>query len=290
MSTRSDPALTFTGTWVAIQGNGPSGNGAYYTYAPNATVSFKVGNVPFSIFQTLAAGSGSFSVSIDGGTAAGFSNNSVNTLWQQAIEFPAQGVGTHNVVITKTSSATDFIYIDGIRVVDPIAPLTVGQYQETYPGLTFTGTWPSNGTSKVTSTSGNTLTFKFTGNGFGFITTNPNINGTMTVSCKIGAGSDVCADPTSTPINGGYSFYNLKQGTYDVVITYTSSGGLYIDRVFVLDTPATILQPGSYEETAPGIVYSPNDLWTTYSSASYSGGTVKGTQQKRRGGTDALQR
>jgi hypothetical protein len=275
----NDPDITFTGAWTSTQGAGPSGNAAYYTYAPNATVKFSVTGTAFSIYRTMVPGAGSYSISIDG-SPQNLNDNAASLMWQQPIEFKNLTNTTHTVVITKTSPATDFIYFDAVRVIDPAAALTVGQYQNTYPGLTYTGAWTTSGASTNTTTTTNTLTFKFTGNGFGFITLNPTAGGTMTVSCKIGAGADVCADPTSTPINGGYAFYNLKQSTYDVIITYTGTGGLYIDRIFVLDAPTSTLQPGTYEDTNSAIVYSPADVWSSYPSTSYSGGAIKGTYQK----------
>ncbi len=288
----NDPAFNFTGTWTSVQGNGPSGGAAYYTYTQNASITFTVTGAPtgsaFAIYQTLVPGAGSFSVTIDGvapvppNPVGPFSTQSSGVMWQQPLQFSVTS-GDHIVVITKTTSAADFLYFDAIRFIDPTAPLTVGQYQENYAGLTYTGAWAQNAgnTAKGTTTNGNSLTFKFTGNGFGFITANPNPNVTMTVSCIISGGSNVCANPTPTPANGGYAFYNLKQGTYDVTITYTGgTGGLYIDRVFVLDTPPTILQPGTYEDTDPGLVFTPNDLWITIPYASYSGGSTRLTTQK----------
>ncbi len=279
----SDPAFNFTGAWTSVKGSGPSSGAAYYTYAQNATISFTItggaSGSAFAIYRTLVPGAGTFTVSIDGGAAQSFSDNFTSVLWQQPLEFTVSS-GDHTVVITKTSTSASFIYFDAIRFIDPAAPLTVGQYQNTYSGLHYTGAWSVSGASTTTTTGGNTLKFKFTGNGFGFVTLNPNINGTMSVSCIISGGSNVCANPTSTPANGGYAFYNLKQGTYDVTITYTGSGGLFIDRVFVLDTPTTILQPGTYEDSNPGIVYSPSDSWTTLSSTAYSGGTSRLTSQK----------
>ncbi|MBI1278935.1 MAG: hypothetical protein GC179_12475 [Anaerolineaceae bacterium] len=275
----SDQAFNFTGVWTRVQGSGPSGGAAYYTYAQNASITFKVTGTAFSIYRVLGPGAGTFSISVDGSPQS-YPNSYTSTLWQQPIEFSGLTNTTHDVVITKTLSSADYIYFDAVRVIDPTATLTAGQYQNTYAGLHFNGNWSVSGASTVTSTPTNTLTFKFTGNGFGFITLNPNTNGTMTVSCIISGGSNVCANPSSTPVNGGYAFYNLKQGTYDVTITYTGSGGLYIDRVFVLDTPTTVLQPGTYEDTDPGIVYSPSDLWTTLSASVYTNGTTHFTAQK----------
>jgi hypothetical protein len=284
----NDPAFTFTGVWTNVKGSGPSGNAAYYTYAQNASVSFTVtgaaGGSAFSINRTLAPSAGSFSVRIDGSLvqALPFSDTFMSVKWQQPLEFPI-AAGDHTVVITKTSTASSFFYFDAIRFIDPTAPLTVGQYQNTYPGLKYNGTWTTNAASTNTTANGS-LTFKFTGNGFGFITANQLTNVAITVSCIISGGSNVCTNPvpgaTSTPVNGGYAFYNLKQGTYDVTISYTGAGSLNIDRVFVLGTPATILQPGTYEESNPAIVYSPSDLWTSISSTAYSGGTARLTTQK----------
>ncbi|MCC6895908.1 MAG: hypothetical protein IT321_24010 [Anaerolineae bacterium] len=282
----NNPLFTYTGAWSAVTGTEPSGNGAYYTYAPNATVTFKVTGTSFSIYRVLTAGAGTFTVTIDGAPAGTYANTATGgVFWQQPIEFGGLTNTTHTVVITKTSPATDFIYFDAVRVVNPAAALTVGQYQENYPGLTYTGAWTQNATNKSSTTAGNTMTFSFTGTGFGIITATP-LNGAEVDICyTLQGGSAVCANNLpATQANVGYSFYNLKQGTYNVTVTHSGAGTgsalLAIDRVFVMNTPAATLQPGTYEENAAGIVYSPRDLWISATSPSYSGGTVRVTSQK----------
>ncbi len=289
----NDPALSYTGQWTSVSGNGPSGNAAYYTYQPGASVTFHFTGRGFSLYRMLANGAGTFSVNVDG-NVQNFNNSASATQWQRSLDFGPLANTAHTVVITNTSpTSANFLYFDAIRVVDITAPLTVGQYQNTYAGLTYTGTWPvdsagglSAGAATYTTAVNDQLSFSFTGTGFGIMTDNIPTGANMQICYTISGGSAVCntystaANPTQ--LNVGYDFYNLKQGTYTVTVKHsgTAGQGLYIDRVFILDTPSTTLQAGVHEENDPGIVYSPSELWTSYSSTSYSGGTATTTTQK----------
>jgi hypothetical protein len=299
----NDPAFVYTGTWARAAGSGPSGNAAYYTNKPGSTVTFSFTGQAFSLYYATMATGGNFTVKIDGGAAVPFSAKTTTTLWQQTLDFGSLTNSTHTVVITNTSPTTaGLVYFDAIRIVDIAAPLTVGEYQNTYPSLNFSnstqtgiGGWAvdpttgqSAGAATVTTQPNDQMTFTFTGTGFGVMTDNVPTGATMRI-CYTGPMSSTCNNTNDystvlnpKQLNVGYTFYNLKPGTYTVTVKHvgTVGQGLYIDRIFVLDTPPTTLIAGTYENTAAGIVYSPSSLWTTMSAASYSGGNIRAATQK----------
>jgi hypothetical protein len=285
--------FTYTGTWQAARGVGPSGDVAFYTSTPGATVSFSFTGDGLVFYRTLVSNGGSFSITIDG-VPQNFTSANATTVWQQPIDFANLGAGTHTVVVTNTSlSSASLFYFDAVRVVNSSLPITVGSYQNTYPALNYTGSWNidgagglSGGAASVTTTNGSQMGFSFQGTGFSVFTFNTPNSPNMEICYTISGGSPVCntyatsANPTQATV--GYSFYNLRQGTYAVTVRHvgTNGQGLYLDRIAVLDTPPTVLQPGSYEDSAAGIVYSSPDLWPVSAHPSHSGGTVRGTTQR----------
>jgi hypothetical protein len=288
----SDPGFTYTGTWTYAQTAGPSGNATFYTFTQGATVTFQFNGDGLVFYRTLAPGAGTFSVSIDGGPPVVFSDNSAVLAWQQPGEIGGLINGPHTAVVTITSPSTNFIYFDAVRVVNSTLPITPGDYQNTYPGLVYTAGWSvdapsglSGGRSHVTTQNGQQLSFSFTGTGFSIFTTNTPNSADMEVCYTLQGGSPVCvvrptaANPTQNAV--GYSTYGLRQGTYNVTVRHQGTAGqpLYVDSLVVIGTLSTVLQPGTYEDSAAGIVYSPANQWITYTGTSYLGGTLRGTTQ-----------
>jgi hypothetical protein len=190
--------------------------------------------------------------------------------------------------------------------------LQPGGYQDTDLNLTYTdnaaalgsnGNWQqdaqtgaSGGQTTFTKSPNDALRFTFQGSGFTIFTYNATSGAPMKICYKLSPdvvdqaddSTFTCATtPTaSNPAQGnvGYAVYGLKQGTYVVRIRHagTSTQGLYIDKVAILDTPATILTAGTYENNNAAIVYSPTSLWTTPTNVNYSGtpATISTTPNK----------
>ncbi|MBL8156404.1 MAG: hypothetical protein JNM70_19645, partial [Anaerolineae bacterium] len=287
-----DPGFTYTGTWGYAQTPGPSGNAVFYTFTQNATVTFQFNGDGLVFYRTMVLGAGTFSVSIDGGTPVVFSDNSATLAWQQPGEIGGLTNGPHTAVVTITSPSTNFIYFDAVRVVNSTLPIMPGDYQNTYPGLAYTAGWSvdppsglSGGRSHVTTQNGQQMSFSFTGTGFGIFTTNTPNSANVEICYTLQGGSPVCvvrpttANPTQNAV--GYSTYGLRQGTYNVTVRHQGTAGqlLYVDSLVVLGTLPTVLQPGTYEDSAPDIRYAPADQWITYAGTPYLGGTLRGTTQ-----------
>ena len=105
----------------------------------------------------------------------------------------------------------------------------------------------------------------------------------------------ICPPTTPTPTsanpaqgNVGYAIYGLKQGNYDVRVKHvgiTTTQGLYIDRIAILDTPPVVLPAGIYENNQivssnPAIVYSPAPLWGVQANVNHFGGNAAVTGNK----------
>jgi len=169
----SYPDLTYSGVWTTAANPSMLGNAWAYTTDPTASVSFKIdSNVArLMIYRTtyLAGVHGSMNVYLDTNLTtpiATFVNTSTVLLYQQPYLINIATPGNHTITIKNVGST--YGNIDQISLLGSTQRLSIGDYQETNPNLSYVGNW--NPVS-------NSLMY---GNGWSY-TTDPNAN----VSFKI---------------------------------------------------------------------------------------------------------
>lgn len=297
LNSSSSSNLRYVGTWASYSGlppAGPLGGTLRYSTDPSAAVLFRFNGDGVALYRTVATGWGAFQMCIDGNQCQTFSNSDPTTTWGQAVTMRANGgVGEHVLEIRSLDAL--FIGVESIEVLDPVAALTPGFYQEHNPNLTFTNvtsaglldwtnwylTGLTGGSGKYTNDPADTLTFSVNAlqaqqlviyhpGGAGW--------GTMQV-CNAGATSCVTRNLSSIAtlygnkwiINIGAGGGNLDLTGSNAAVTIKSTGGyIAVEGIEVRGAPGP-LAPGLYQQDNFNLAYT--GTWTNLPSAVYSGGS-----------------
>jgi hypothetical protein len=170
-----------------------------------------------------------------------------------------------------------------VDAIEVIVPMVAGTYEETDPGLSYTGPWSSasapafsGGSMLYTNNPAAVASFAFSGNAFRFIRNLGPNRGVM----------EVCVDGSCQPVDN-YSpvylaqqwvtFAGLADGVHSVTIANTSGAYLDVDALEII--ALTPLGAGSYEQAAPELDYAGN--WKLGSHPSFSGGSSRYTSDPR---------
>ncbi len=285
----TDSNLTYTGTWTANSTSSALDGARKYTNDPNGSVSFNITNAVgrVTIYRsTYAAGVyGSMQVFVDGAATplTTINNTSSAFLFQQPFTF---AVTPGNHTITLKNVGTTYSDLDQITLDAPPAPLSVGDYQETDPNLTYSGTWTQNSTAsalgngrKYTNDPNGSVSFTID-NTVGRIT----IYRTTYVQGVYGA-MLVYLDGATTPFmainNTSTAFLFQQPFTFAVTpgnhtITLKNVGTTYsdIDQIS-LEAPSIPLTIGDYQESEARLIY--NGAWTANTTSSALGNGRKYT-------------
>jgi bacillolysin len=156
--------LAYTGSWSTITSSSDYNGGHHITSDSSAKVDYRFKGDKIIIYYT--AGTGKADVYIDG---------VLNTTFDQTGAIPKTGLtidlsnAVHRVSIryNSTNTAGKTITLDGIYVDCPLDP---GFYEDTDPGVLYTGTWTartetgdSSGNRHDTNVGGSTATIRFHG-------------------------------------------------------------------------------------------------------------------------------
>ncbi len=148
----TEPSLIYNGTWASNTTASALGGARNYTSDPNGTVTFTTDNTVgrVTIYRTtyLAGVYGSLQVFLDNSPMplTTINNTSSAFLFQQPFTF---AVIPGNHIVTLKNVGTTFSDLDQITLQVPAAPLSVGMYQETEPGLIYNGTWTASTTASA---------------------------------------------------------------------------------------------------------------------------------------------
>ena len=170
------------------------------------------------------------------------------------------------------------------------AILQEGSYEETNSALKYIGNWNnhsdskhSGGTMKYSANKGNAVEFVFEGTGFELYSMTSTARGKANIYIDGKLEQTINQYDSKANYNKAvYTKTGLTEGKHTVKIEVTgekvasaTGANVSIDRVVIKDKKSEIkvLQPGSYEETDAGLIYTGN--WNNHSDSRHSGGTMK---------------
>jgi hypothetical protein len=279
----SSSAITWTGTWTTLSSGNALGGTYRSSTTTGSTASLEFTGTRVSLIYAKAPNRGSVEIRIDGSLVTTLSMAATTEQWQQRWDSPIQAnTGPHT--ITLTHSVTGQVVVDAFEVTnpDPAAPLSQGYYEDTDGHFQYSGNWtawtgsgPSGGGNHYSATVGDTVSVTFSGTQL-----------TLYYTGYVNRGvADILIDGTKVASLNQYDASLVFQkrwqseilannGPHTLTIRHASGAYIDIDALNIEDIQLPDpVGPGTYENNDPNLVYIGN--WTTYNSASASGGSGK---------------
>ncbi len=293
----SHSGINFIGNWRTDKNYSHSGGSAKYSSSANDYIEFKFNGTGFKWAQYANEYRGIAKVTIDG-INYNVDAFSPSTVFKQVVYSKTDlKPGIHTVRIQVQNSknieseniAQCLDYIEIINTPPVIETLTAGKYEDSYPGISFTGHWRvdensshSGGSVKYSSNADDYIEFKFNGTGFKWAQFANEHRGIAKVTID-GVNYNVDAFSPSTVYNQVvYSKLDLDPGVHTVRIEVQNSKNTSakniaqcLDYIEIINNPTITqtLTAGKYEDTHAGINFVGN--WRVEENSSHSGGSVK---------------
>ncbi|MEQ9033488.1 MAG: hypothetical protein RLP44_32530 [Aggregatilineales bacterium] len=301
LNSSSSTNLKYVGSWssfnyAVVPPNGPLAGTLTYSGDPSAAIVFRINGAGVALYRTIISGWGAFEMCIDGNQCQTFTSTDPTTVWGQAVTMRATGgVGEHIVEIRSVDGL--YLGIEAIEVLDPIAALTPGIYQDHDPDLTYTNVssggltdWTNyyvvgmNGnSSRYTNDPADSLTFSVNANlaqrlviyhngGAGWGTMQVcNAGQADCVTRNLATSASLYANQWIININNGGGANDLDLTGANAAVTIRTTGGLISVEAIEVRGAVGPLLPGSYEQDNFNLTYT--GAWVSFASGAYSGGT-----------------
>jgi len=276
----SSGAVTFSGPWTRSDSSwGWSGASAMQSSTAGATASITFTGTSIRWLGARGRGHGIALVSVDGGPPRevnlwGRPTDEVHT---PMLTISDLGPGQHTLTITVTgrgeSQATGSLVVVDAFDIEPVT--TVSHWQDTNPGLQYSGGWTKahigenfSGTgvsnqperpvsAQETYTAGTTVTVPFRGTGISWIGYRGPDAGIATVRVDSGATSEVdLYSPVKTYQPVVFTATGLADANHALTITATGRKNAASTNTRVVVDALDVITPGRrYEEYEPSITY-----------------------------------
>ncbi len=169
---RTDPRLTYAGTWKTVSDSAATGGSFAYADSAGASLTIRFIGTHLAWIAKQSPAYGQAKVTVDGGAAHIVDLYNSKTVWKHTVwQTGTLKNGAHTVVISwtgkkRTAATGTNIDVDAIKVTGVLT----GRYQQSNAKLSYAGTWntsssssASSGSFKYASTSGASVMIHFTG-------------------------------------------------------------------------------------------------------------------------------
>jgi hypothetical protein len=284
---QTSASFAWTGTWTLGSTNLASGGSLRYTNsASSVTISFT--GTYLAWISAKAPAYGIAKVTVDGLRTYTVNLYSATTLWKQMVfNTGILPSGPHTVKIEWTGikgvpTGGGHIGIDAVDIAGSVTPLN--RYQDSDPGVMYTGAWQtgttslaSGGSVRLTDSPGS-VSVTFTGTYLSWTSAKASTYGIAKVSLD---GVEVATvDLYSAATTWQQSVWNtgtLPSGTHTVTIAWTGTKSALAASSYVsidaLDVVGTLVRPTRYQDSDPGLTYT--GTWQTGTTSLASGGSVR---------------
>ncbi|MEZ4670790.1 MAG: hypothetical protein R3E39_23035 [Anaerolineae bacterium] len=277
----TDPNLLYSGAWSDLVTTGPKGGSMKYTNGGGDNVKFDIDNTVsrIVIYRTFATNYGQMEVYIDNalqGTAPAGSG----LTWGQMFLVTVASPGSHTVEI-RNKTAGQYTGFEAFDLLGPALRLGQGNYEETDPNLTYTGTWsdlitsgPKGGSMKYTNVGGANVKFDIDNTVSRIIIYRTFATNYGQMEVYIDNVLQATA-PAGTGLTWGQAFLvNVASPGDHLVEVRNKTNGQYTGfEAFDLLGPLVPLGAGSYEETNPNLTYT--GAWSDFVGSGPKGGSMK---------------
>lgn len=281
----SNAAVTFNGAWTKGDASwGWSGGSAMQSTAGGASVSVTFNGTSIRWIGARGRGMGIATVSVDGGAPreVNLFTHPADEIHTPIITISDLSPGQHTLTITVTGrrdvqASSNVVVIDAFDIQPDV---TVSHWQDTNPGLTFSGGWtkstpalPWSGsgvsnlpelpvTAQETQAAGATLTLPFRGTGISWIGYRGPDAGIANVRIDGGAASEVdMYSPIATFQPIVFTAQGLADGDHTLTITATGRKNAASSAARVIVDAFDVITPGRrYEEYDASIAFAGS--WT----------------------------
>ena len=289
----TDASVTLTGAWTNADSRfGWSGGTALQSNVPGAKATFNFTGTSVRWIGARGDGANGFGtarISVDGGPA-----KEVNLKTGPAFEARTTIVTLYD--LSNGPHTLTIEVISGKVVVDAfdVQPnTTISHWQDTHPGLTFSGGWTNSGTghpwsgyglrnipdpyitARETHGTGETVTLPFRGTGIGWVGYKGPDGGIATVQIDGGAPIEVDTyNPTAKFQETVFTASGLADGNHTLTITTTGRRNAASSAPRIVVDAFDVMTPGRrYEDNDPAITY--HGFWGPSTSRVWTGGQAR---------------
>ncbi len=260
----TESQVVYTGSWANAQGRntGDYGNGVHGSNVAGASVSLTFKGSAISVIGLKDTALGTFTVSIDNGTAVTVSSYAAVRAPQQML-FSQTGLtdANHTIKLTKTNDGTWF-EVDAFEVTHD----TKATVDDTDSAIAYAGGAWSVGTNRgvgeindsihSTTVNGASASFTFRGTGISVFASKAANHGNMLVSIDNGAATTVDNyAATSSYSQKVFTKTGLSPGVHTIKVTKSTGSWMELDGFQVISFPTELV-----DDSHPAIAF--NGTWT----------------------------